>query len=63
MPHPQAPEPPSGRAHPIATLATVLAILLTLTVFGQLAAARALANRSDIFDDLRRVNSLDEQTV
>lgn len=62
VPHPQAPPPVAGRAHAVAGIATVLAVLLTVTVFGQLLAARAVAEQSDIIGDLRLITTIDEET-
>jgi hypothetical protein len=62
VPHPQAPAPVAGRAHAVAGLATVLAILLTITVFGQLFAARAIAEQSELIGDLRLTTTIDEET-
>jgi hypothetical protein len=62
VPHPP-PAAPSGKAHVIGPLSVVLAILLTVAVFGQLAAANAIAERADLIGELRLVNSIDESTL
>lgn len=63
QPPPQAPPPVVGRAHAIAGLSMALALLLTVTVFGQVAAANVVAEQTELVGDLRLINSLDQTTI